>query len=233
MAYNPEEIINFVYAQWKRSYCKDCQDHPDVEELVSLTEGKLSVEKDEEIKRHLLACNVCCDELALNLSLSDAAELILPLDLEKSTKRSLGIQDVGVLEIVLKLKEKAIEVIKASGDILLGEELIPAAVLRSRNLNNLKDEVVILKDINDIRVRVKIENKSGKYFNVVVQANDRHGKGVLKDIRVSLFKDDLEVESYLSDSGAVIFEHVLLGKYRIELSGLEENFASVIIDVKA
>jgi len=130
MAYNPEEIINFVYAQWKRSYCKDCQDHPDVEELVSLTEGKLSVEKDEEIKRHLLACNVCCDELALNLSLSDAAELILPLDLEKSTKRSLGIQDVGVLEIVLKLKEKAIEVIKASGDILLGEELIYAALPR-------------------------------------------------------------------------------------------------------
>jgi hypothetical protein len=50
---------------------------------------------------------------------------------------------------------------------------------------------------------------------------------------VTLFKDATELESYLNDSGSVIFEHVLLGKYKIELSDLERNLASVILDLRA
>jgi hypothetical protein len=92
--------------------------------------------------------------------------------------------------------------------------------------------VVILKDFEDIRVEIKIENKSGKYFNLNIQAKSKQSKELIKDLRVTLFKEDIELESYLNDSGSVIFEHVLLGKYKIELAGLEGNLASVLLDVR-
>jgi hypothetical protein len=72
----------------------------------------------------------------------------------------------------------------------------------------------------------------GKYFNVNIQAKDKQRKVLIKDLRVTLFKEDLELESYLNDAGTVIFEHMLLGKYKIEVADLEGNLASVLLDVR-
>ena len=46
-------------------------------------------------------------------------------------------------------------------------------------------------------------------------------------------EDGLELESYLSDSESFSFEHVLSGKYELELTGTNAKLVSVILDVRA
>jgi hypothetical protein len=226
------EIIRLAYKGWKIRRVSDQTQHPDEETFVSFLEGKLSISDALAFKQHLIKCESCAEAVGLSLASLDAPDNAIPSKLVNFAREKLELNSQHPLEIFLRFKENTLEVIKANGDILLGQELVPAVVLRSRNINEFKDEVVILKDFDDVRVQVVIENKSGKYFNVNVQVKNRQSKAVVKDLRVTLFKENVELESYLNDSGAVIFEHVLLGKYLIEVNDLEGNLASVLLDIK-
>jgi succinate dehydrogenase/fumarate reductase iron-sulfur protein len=99
-------------------------------------------------------------------------------------------------------------------------------------VKDFKDEVTILKDLKDIRVEVKIENKAGKAFCLTIMVKQRQTQKIIKDLRVTLLKDDLELESYLTDSGSVTFEHLLLGSYTIEVVSTEDKLASILLDIK-
>ncbi len=228
-----EGLIRLVYRGWKKRHLEVQEAHPDEEAIASFLEGKLSLKESEAFKSHLMHCESCAEAVGLSLTSGGAPDNGIPLKLINFTKEKFGLKDAPALEIALRIKEKMLEIISASGDILLGQELVPAAVLRSRNRSEFKDEVVILKDFNDIRVQVKIENKAGKYFNVNIQAKHKQSKALIKDLRVTLFKEAVELESYLDDSGVVTFEHVFLGKYKIELADLENNLASILLDVRA
>jgi len=229
-----EGLIKAVYQRWKKGRLKEADAHPDEETFACFLEGCLSEEENERLRAHLVLCDDCSQICALSLN-AEAAELKeVPAELLEKARGILSQKNRPLaLEIFLRLKENILEIIKVNGDLLLGRELVPAALLRSRDIKDFKDEVIILKDFKDIRVEVKIENKSGRYFNVTLQARQKHAPYILKDLRVTLIKDDLELESYFSDSGSVSFEHVLLGKYRLEITSIENRLASVILDVKA
>ena len=232
MSKDLEGLIRSVYRGWKKRHLKAQEAHPDEEVVASFLEGKLSLKESAELKTHLTYCAICAEAVGLGLTYVTAPNNDIPAGLINFAKEKMGVKDTPVLEILLRLKEKALEVISASGDILLGQELAPAAVWRSRNRSEFKDEVVILKDFKDIRVQIRIENKAGKYFNVNIQVTNKETKALIKDLRVTLFKEDTELESYLNDLGEVTFEHVLLGKYKIEVADLGGNLASVLLDVR-
>jgi hypothetical protein len=138
----------------------------------------------------------------------------------------------ALLEIFLRLKEKALELLNTTGDVLMGQELIPAPVLRSRQIKDFPDQVVIFKDFKDIRVEAKIENKRGQAFSLAVTVREKITQKLMKDLRVTLIREGVELESYLSGSGRVIFEYVYLGKYTVEISDIEEKLASILLDIK-
>ncbi len=227
-----ESLIKLVYKEWKNRSFEQSGAHPDEEDLASLVEGKLPDNEADEIKQHITHCQVCSEVLSLLLS-PPLEEYEPGFAAVNGIRERLGIKIVPGLEIFLKMKEKAFELVKASGDILIGQEFIPAAVLRSRNIGELKDEVVIIKDFDSLRLKIRVENKTKKYFNVNIEATDKLSKSAIKDLRISLLKGEVELESYLNDSGSVTFEHVMLGSYRIEVSGLEDRIASILIEVKA
>ncbi len=230
MSFDQESFIRFVYGRWRKSNLKVYEEHPDAEELTCLQEGRLPKEKEGEMKRHILTCDACAASFALSLSLLDKAELPLPLMLSKYTKEKLGIKDYDTMELILRMKDKAIEVIRANGDILLGQELIPAAVLRSRNISDFSKEVILLKKMNNIKVQVKIMSAGVGHFGVSVRVEDKQGREAVRDLRVSLFKRGLEIESYLSDSGEVLFEYVPAGNYIIGIFRAGEDPSTVIIE---
>ncbi|MFZ2357439.1 MAG: hypothetical protein WAW67_06445, partial [Candidatus Omnitrophota bacterium] len=93
------------------------------------------------------------------------------------------------------------------------------------------DEVIILKDFKDIRLEVKIENKQGESFNVTVIAKEKETQKLIKDLRITLAKDDLELESYHTETGKVIFENILLGRYSIGISRAENKLGCVLLDI--
>ena len=208
-----DALIRLVYRRWKADSPKGEPVHPDEEALVCFLEGNISLQEARSIEEHLTHCAICSDNFTTGLKLKKM-ELPLPL------------------EIALRFKDRILEIIHTTGDILVNQELVPAPVLRSRSIKGFKDEITILKDFKNLRAQIKIENKQGREFNLQIFIQERETQRVLKDLRVTLLKDDVELESYLTESGTVIFEHVLVGKYNISVSNEAENLASIILDIK-
>jgi hypothetical protein len=233
MSEDLEKIIGKVYREWKSGQPREEGFHPDEETFASFIENRLSAEENERIKGHLITCDKCAEILSLQIRSKGLEEKEIPVHLLEKTKKTVSEMLVSyILEIILKLKQKTLEIINTTGDVLVGQELVPAAVLRSRQIKDFKDEVNILKDFKDIRVEVKIETKDGGTFNLTVIVKERETQNIIKDMRVTLLKGDLELESYLSESGKVTFEHVLLGKYTVEISTIKDKLATVLLDIK-
>ena len=134
-----EKIVRLVYRNWKESRPKTEQPHPDEQTLACFAEGRLAAEEAGGILSHLLTCDSCMEALSVSLKLKEtalpgpSAELIDRIRnmLESEARPAL-------LEIILRLKEKALEIIQTTGDVLVGQELVPAPVLRSRSIKILR-----------------------------------------------------------------------------------------------
>lgn len=228
-----EKLVKVVYQKWKLGYAKIPQLHPDEETMACFLENRLSQEEARQIKAHLVSCDSCAEGLAVQLKLKASKANKVPEDLIARLKDLVIPEEKApLLEILLRLKEKAIEILSTTGQVLVGQELVAAPVLRSRKIKDFPDETTILKDFEKTRVEVKIENKHGQAFSLTVMAKEKDTQRVIRDLRITLIQDDRELESYLTDSGKVTFEHVLLGKYRVEISTVEERVASILLDIK-
>lgn len=229
-----ERLIRALYKKRASRIGQSFQKHPDEEVFACYCDGKLSNDEARLFKQHLLVCNTCSLKLGLSIGAGEAREeSAVP---QAALSRARALLDEGqknlLLEVVLKVKEKMLEIISTTGEVLVGQELVAAPLLRSRNIKDFKDEVTIFKDFKDIVVELKIENKGASYFDMTVVAKKKDDHKVIKDLRVTLFKEAKELESYIASTGLVTFEHVLLGKYRVEVSDISSKRAYIALDIK-
>ncbi len=226
-----EKIIRIIYREWKGAGRLVNHEHPTEETLVCFLEHKLAQADRDLIQKHLLKCDICAEYLSTQLKIEPNLSKDVPAALLERVRKMVG-SDVkeNIFEIFLRLKEKALEIIQTSGDVLVGQEVIPARVLRSRQIKEFKGELSILKDLQEVRVLAKIESKSSKIFNLTINIKDKQGKEVNKDLRITLIKDEVELESYISDSGGSVFENVPPGNYRVEVT--QETRLVAVIDLK-
>jgi len=228
-----DKLIRAAFGAWKADSSQP-QEHPSEELLASLAEDKLAADEAGMVKSHIVGCRRCAEAFAAQISLSDEQPQQVPDALVEKAKGLVGPAASGILaEIFLRLRDRTIEIINTSADVLVGQELVPAPVLRSRKLKDFKDEVTFLRDFQDIRVQVKIENKSGGTCSVSVSIHDKATLKAVRDLRITLIKDDTELESYLTQSGRAVFESVLLGRYTVEISSPERRAASILLEIKA
>ncbi|MFA5275625.1 MAG: hypothetical protein WC417_01870 [Candidatus Omnitrophota bacterium] len=232
MPENIENLIRIIYKNWKVKPGAASGAHPDEEVLAAFLEGKLPEEEGESLKAHLLSCNLCIESLIISLTEAQDRGAVPQELLDKVRNTFFAQESAPLLEIALKLKDRFLELLNSTGDILVGQELLPAPVLRSRSIGDFKDEVTIFKDFKEIRVEVKVENKGGKHFNLHITASEKLTQKIIKNLRVTLMSEECELESYLTDSGSVIFEHVMLGKYKLAIASLDHNLASILLDIK-
>ncbi len=230
---NLEKITRFIYRERKGQEPFLGQDHPSEENLACFLEDKLPADDKGLILKHLLSCEVCVEYFSTQLKIQPHLSLDVPAPLLEKIEKMVAQQvSEDLLEIFLKLKEKALEIIQTTGDVLLGQELVPAPVLRSRKINEFKEEVSILKDFQQIRVSAKIQSKSNKSFNLVISVKDKQGQGVDKNLRITLIKDSLELESYINESGSGSFENISPGDYMVEISRQGQREAVIDLKVK-
>ena len=229
MGDNIEKLISLVYGNWQnRQSCVG--GHPDEEDFTCFLEGKLAKEESDIIKLHIVSCRECAKTLALSLIEPGIDTEITEAQLSR-LRVMLGINNPA-LEIILRLKYHFFELLHSTGDILVGQELLPAPILRARSAQDFKDEIIIFKDFQDIRVEVKVENKGAQYFNLYITAREKTTQKVIKNLRISLISDEHELESHLTDSGCVFFEHILLGKYKLDITSVDHNLATILLDIK-
>jgi hypothetical protein len=227
------ELLTLLYRKRKSRHERLRTDHPDEQDLASLAQGTLPQDRARRLMEHIVVCASCAENFAFSLKVAEAPNQNLPVELLERISSILSVENnTDSWQIVLRLKEKAMEIINTAGDVLIGQELVPMPLLRSRSIDQFKDEVVILKDFRDRRVEVRIQNKRGKSFDLTITAKNKQTNKPIKDLRATLIQDDVELESYLADSGAVIFEHVQLGKYNIEISSVDGKLTSIMLDIK-
>lgn len=225
-----EKITKIIYREWKRSGRFITPGHPNEEDLACFLEDKLAKADKLLIEKHLINCNSCAEYAGIQLKMQTGLVKDLPDALaEKIRKLVISEAKAGLFEIFLKLKEKAIEIIRTSGDVLVGRELIPALV-RSRQKKDFGEEVTILKDFQKIRIEAKLKNNNAKSFNLTVSIRDKESRKLVKDLRVALLKDNLELESYASDCASVIFKDILPGAYTVEAALKDEKI--VVVEIK-
>lgn len=229
-----ERLAKVIYREWKTAHHFTGKEHPDEETLVCFLEDKLPLPDNNLVQQHLLSCDLCAEYLSTQLKIQPHLSLDVPDSLLVKLKKLVG-QDTreNLLEIFVHLKEKALEIIQTSGDVLLGQELVPAPILRSRKINEFKEEVSILKDLQQIRVLAKIQNKSAKSFNLTITVKDKQSQKIDKNLRITLIKDGLELESYVNDAGSSFFENIPPGNYTVEVSRQAQREAVIDLKVKA
>lgn len=228
-----EDLVAEVFKKWQSEHqAKEGEYHPDEETFASFLDGLLSPEESRHFELHLISCPGCTEVISAQAKLLADEGITLPEGLLSGIKKWVREQlRQTLLEIILKIKEKTIEVINTTGDILVGQELVPAPLLRSRSIKDFPEQVSILKDFKDIRVEIKVENKQGKAFNLAVAVKDKARQEARKDLRITLIRDDLELESYDTDSGKACFEQVALGRYMVEISSLNDKLALVTLEI--
>lgn len=220
-----EELIQKVYRIWKSR--QKHGDHPDEEEFGAFIDGKLDPGAVGRLKSHLVSCRSCASLLSLHVKLLNAPEKDPSAQSVEEVMRSVLPPKNILLAIVLRARDTALEILSTTGDVLCGQELVPGAVLRSRE-QSFRDEITVLKDFSDVRIEVKVEN-TGRDFRVAVRAKDKQGV-IARDIRISLFREGRELESYVCDEGNACFEHVALGKYCIEIAS-GKKMSTVALDI--
>jgi hypothetical protein len=228
-----DKIIKLVYDNWKGRRSRGSA-HPDEETLSLFLDGTLTGQESAVIRGHILSCSECAEKVGIQLRLSEEEGQALPL---KVLTRAKGIVRSGKkdvpLEIALLFKEKLIDLIHVTGDVVFGQEVVPAPLLRNRKVSELRDEVTVLKDFKDFSVQVKVENKNASAFSLFVVVKEKESGKILRDLRITLFKGDIELESYIADSGKVVFDNVALGSYTVEISGVGSKLASILLDIKS
>ena len=214
---NFERTAKLIYRQRKSAHPFTGKKHPDEEKLSCFLEGKLDPDEMKSVQEHLVECELCSRYLSVELKTEAHLSLDVPENLlEKVRKMVQENIRVNLLEVALLLKEGIFKIIHTTGDVLLGQELVPAPVLRSREISEFKGEVSIIKDLRQIRILVKVRQKSGSAFDLLLEAKDRRNSGKRKNLRVSLFKEGLELESYFNNSGIFLFENLSPGDYLVE-----------------
>ncbi|MFA5093427.1 MAG: zf-HC2 domain-containing protein [Candidatus Omnitrophota bacterium] len=230
-----EKICRIIYRERKKAKSLLLKYHPDEESLASFLDQQLSEKENDQLLKHLLICDRCAEYVSVQLKIQTHLSREIPVALLEKIKKMVNQSfDNNLLEIFIKLKAKALEIMQTTGDVLVGQELIPAPVLRSRKIDEFKEEVSILKDLHQIRVLAKIQNKNTQSFNLTINVKEKIGQKTCKDLRVTLVKDGIELESYLSDSlGNTFFENILPGDYRVEVSRQDQKEAVIDLKVKA
>jgi hypothetical protein len=233
MLSNFEKVVRVIYREWKHSG-PVIEEHPTEEALTCFLEEKLAQTDWDLIQKHLLKCEICAEYLSTQLKVEPHLSRDVPRALLERIRKLVndGVKE-NIFEIFLRLKEKALEIIQTSGDVLVGQELVPAPVLRSRRINEFKEEVSILKDLRQVRVLVKVESKGRKAFGLVVSIKDKQGRNLSSTLRITLIKDNLELESYVSDTEGSVFENIPPGDYRVEVLQEAHLVAAVDLKVKA
>lgn len=208
------KVISRVYKIWKEKFPQSTGNCPDEETLACFLEGRLPSQESQQLKDHIITC-VQCQEI-IRLVNAGATEKNEPV----------------LLEIILAFKDKVIDLIRTSGDVLYGQEFAPLPVLRSRNIKDFGQEVIIVEDIGNIKAEIEIENKANYIARITVKLTDINTGKPSEGLRVSLIHAEREVESYIAEAGQAVFDNILADNYSLEISSPELIIGKILLEIK-
>jgi hypothetical protein len=227
-----EGVIKMIYRLYRNRHNQTNSPCPDEETLVCFSEGRLSKSESKKIQEHLISCRRCAETVSLFCQRFEE-EKEVPEFLIKKAKNLVGQSHLSnILEVVLALKEKAMQILRATGDIILDNEIVPARVLRSRGKTDFPEEIRLIKEFKDIKITLYIQKRDKDKIRLNLNLVDKVSLQPLGDLRLALLKDAQELESYEAVSGNVIFDKVGLGRYAIQILRKDEKLGAIDLEIK-
>lgn len=193
------------------------------EDFACLIEGQLSDSERKKLFKHILSCQACALTLRdhlLVLNAIDRKGLLETPEAIVQAAMDLYSLEVGsdILEVILNFTEKMIELVRTTGEILRGPQLVPVPVLRSQGEENaFPNEIKIVKEFSNFLTEVDVEKKKPDLCDVEIRLTEKETKQKLKGFRVTLNKNGREIESCLMEEGKVTFKEVRPDKYTISI----------------
>jgi hypothetical protein len=209
------------------------------EELSCFIEGKCNDDQYEKCSAHLLFCSNCMNALADYQNIikleDNETELQAPRHLINKVMDFVSEGEASsVFDIVINIKEQAMDLLRTTGELLLGPKLVPVPVLRSKTEDRKHiDHIRIVKKLKHIIVEVEIEKKAACMTDLIIRLTEDKTKKKMNGIRVGLTKNGREIESLLTEAGKVEFEEVRADAYKLVILDNEIQLGSVNITIQS
>jgi hypothetical protein len=228
-----EGKIRRVYAYYLAMQTSRKSRCPDEEALVYFSEGRLSGMQMRRIQAHVAVCGRCAESIAVYKKIDAHDEHAVPPDLIEKVKTMLPrAQRLALLDVLVAIREEVLVLLGANAEVMSAKEIAPLPVLRGRGITEFKEELVLVKELAGIKITLYIEKRDRGRLRVKVVLADRKNRKFLTGLRISLFKDNAELESYAVRSGTAIFEGLSLGIYTLVILRKRENVGVIRIEIK-
>ncbi len=225
-----EEIIAMAYKNWKKNIAKIQKTAcPDEETLSAFKDGLLKGKGKDKILWHLLQCESCAENVVLDAAIQQT-EKEVPAHLVQAAKDLVFARDRGdFAEIILGVREKFLQIIRTTMD----KYVIPEpALMRSHSVQKRGDEVSLIKYFQNKKVALRITKTDQDKVRVDVTVTEKKKEKPSLNIRVSLLKDNQEIESYITKQGKAAFSHLSCGRYYLEISAPHRKIGRIFLELK-
>ncbi|HNX81787.1 MAG TPA: hypothetical protein PKL77_06535 [Candidatus Omnitrophota bacterium] len=220
-------LVEKVYGAWKKKNTGFVSACPGEESLALLSQGLLVGKEAARVRAHIVRCPHCAEDFSMAIRVSSAPEVAVPGNLLSGIRERSG-KGVSVMHVVLHLAGSALEIVKTTGEIITATVGTPVGVMRG-GTSGVQKEITIREDFRSLQIELSIENKGTGFFTLTVCAWKK--EKILRGIRYTLMKEGVELESYRTDKGTVVFEHVTSGFYVVYLTAHDKLVSKITLDV--
>jgi len=186
----------------------------------------------EAFKRHVWECEACQIRIAKRQEEIERADEQENWRLFQNTLRVMDEADAGskvnCLSVVLKVVERAIEVITTTGELLGGP--LPESV-RGLEGETIQEEYTrIVKEFKDLSLSVELKfRKLDETTELIISLFDMDKAMFMRDVNIHLAGPNIEEQKLTNDKGEVSFDIIAPGDYRATVD--MGNGKTVIVDL--
>lgn len=189
--------------------------------IACVVENKISKREEDKISNHIVHCRSCTEKLSAYLltarDIAKEGEVGVPSFLIERVQNLVAQKATmsDVLDIILEIKEKALELIQTTGDLLLGSQ--PALALRSKDESESKNSIHVMKSFDNFNADVEIDKRVSNSTDLILRLTEKESNKRAEDIRVSLLRNNREIESQILQGGKAKFEDIRPDIYKVVL----------------
>jgi hypothetical protein len=227
-----EEVIKMVYGLYRKKHNNTNLPCPDEETLVCFCEGKLSKRESKHVQEHLATCRRCAETVSLLCQKIEEQRQVPEFLIERAKSLVKDKPFPNIFEVVLVLKEKALQILSTTGDVIVDNEIMPLPVLRSRQISEFAEEINLIKELKNIKITINIQKRDKDKIRINLGLVDKASLQPLSGLRLTLLKEGREIESYEAISGNAVFDKVGFGRYDIQILRKEEQLGAISIEIK-
>ena len=199
------------------------------EDMTCLLDDKLTSQQRKVFAKHLATCIPCADSFKDHVLISQSLQTEPMIDapqhvVERAKALVTGEVQQNLFEIILNFTQDAIELVRTTGKML--SPVVAGPVLRTGKKAESLNQIKIAEAFGNLIIEVEIQKKGPDLADITVKAVEKEKRKDLEGFRVSLFKENRELRSKLTEKGKAKFEGVKIGNYRIMIE--KERFSAAL-----